>query len=245
MNIFSMKNIKILALLVSAFFLLNFNHQASEVFAQNSKKPFSIKDNFLKLDSSKGQLFQISTEKSKIRFYVYRAGFLASLGHNHVISTPKFEAFCFLGNLLEDSQCTLGLKLEDLEIDNPQHRQIAGADFSSQPSKDDINGTREHMLGADNLQADQFPHLIIKTGSITGKTPEINASIIIELHGQTFTYPIKAQLTKNIDELQLKGSFSIKQSDFGIKPFSALGGVLAVQDEIKITFDLIAYKVNS
>jgi len=240
-----MKNIKLLGLFVTAFILLNFHHHVSQVFAQNVKKPFLIKDNFSKLDPLKGQLFQVSTDKSKIRFFVYRAGLFSSLGHNHVISTPKFEAYCFFGNLLEDSQCALGLRLEDLEVDNPQYRQIAGSDFSSQPSKDDISGTKDHMLGAENLQADQFPHLIIRTGPITGKIPEMNTSIIVELHGQTFTYPIKAQLTRNVDELQIKGSFSIKQSDFGIKPFSALGGVLAVQDEIKVTFDLIANKVNS
>jgi polyisoprenoid-binding protein YceI len=98
------------------------------------------------------------------------------------------------------------------------------------------------MLGVDNLQADQFPLLIIKTGPITGKVPEMNTSLIIELHGKTFTYPIKVLFTKNLDTLQIKGNFSMKQSDFGIQPYSALGGVLAVQDEIKVTFDLIANK---
>jgi len=237
-----MKNIKVFALLFTTFLFLNFNHTSSQAFAQNSIKSFAIKESFAKLDSSKGQLFQVSTEKSKIRFLVYSAGLFPSLGHNHVISTPQFESYCYLGNLLEDSQCSLGLRLADLEIDNPQHRQVAGADFSSQPSKEDINGTRNHMLGIDNLQADQYPLLIIKTGSITGKVPEMNTSLIIELHGKTFTYPIKVLLTKNLDTLQIKGNFSMKQSDFGIQPYSALGGVLAVQDEIKVTFDLIANK---
>ena len=46
----------------------------------------------------------------------------------------------------------------------------------------------------------------------------------------------EAQINKTI------GQVCIHLVDSEIEPYSALGGVLAVQDEIKVTFDLIANK---
>jgi hypothetical protein len=36
------------------------------------------------------------------------------------------------------------------------------------------------------------------------------------------------------------GELTLKQSDFGITPFSVLGGALAVQDQLELRFELSA-----
>ena len=41
------------------------------------------------------------------------------------------------------------------------------------------------------------------------------------------------------DRLVVAGAFVLRQSDFGIKPFSVLGGLLAVEDELVVEFRLI------
>jgi hypothetical protein len=47
----------------------------------------------------------------------------------------------------------------------------------------------------------------------------------------------------NVDVLQNRiianGSFVLRQSDFGIQPYSVLGGLLAVQNEVVIEFMLV------
>ena len=40
------------------------------------------------------------------------------------------------------------------------------------------------------------------------------------------------------ERLSVQGALVLKQSDFGIKPFSVFGGILAVQDEIVVEFTL-------
>ena len=42
--------------------------------------------------------------------------------------------------------------------------------------------------------------------------------------------------------LRAFGEFSLRQSDYGIKPVSAVGGGLKVKDEVKFTFDIVARK---
>jgi hypothetical protein len=40
--------------------------------------------------------------------------------------------------------------------------------------------------------------------------------------------------------LRAHGSLRIRQSDFGIEPFTVLAGALGVEDELELSFDLLA-----
>jgi hypothetical protein len=42
--------------------------------------------------------------------------------------------------------------------------------------------------------------------------------------------------------LHVAGDFSVRQSDYEIKPVSAAGGAVKMKDEIKLSFDIIARK---
>ncbi len=42
------------------------------------------------------------------------------------------------------------------------------------------------------------------------------------------------------DRLRAQGRFAIRQSWFGVEPFSALGGALRVQDWLTVEFDVVA-----
>jgi hypothetical protein len=40
--------------------------------------------------------------------------------------------------------------------------------------------------------------------------------------------------------LRISGEFSLRQSDYGIKPVSFAGGALRLKDELKFNFELVA-----
>jgi hypothetical protein len=40
--------------------------------------------------------------------------------------------------------------------------------------------------------------------------------------------------------LRISGEFSLRQSDYGIKPFKAAGGALRLKDEVKFNCELVA-----
>jgi hypothetical protein len=42
--------------------------------------------------------------------------------------------------------------------------------------------------------------------------------------------------------LRISGGFPLRQSDYGIQPFSFVGGALRLKDEIKFSFELVARK---
>jgi hypothetical protein len=44
--------------------------------------------------------------------------------------------------------------------------------------------------------------------------------------------------------MDVTGTFAIEQSKFGIAPFSILGGAIAVQDRVSISFRLRALRMH-
>ena len=42
--------------------------------------------------------------------------------------------------------------------------------------------------------------------------------------------------------LRANGEFSVRQTDYGIKPVSVAGGALKLKDELKCSFDIVARK---
>jgi hypothetical protein len=42
--------------------------------------------------------------------------------------------------------------------------------------------------------------------------------------------------------LRVRGRFALNQTNFGMTPFSLLGGALAVQDQVDIAFELVGLR---
>ena len=64
----------------------------------------------------------------------------------------------------------------------------------------------------------------------------------LTLHGVTRPQKVPARIAVTGDMLRAFGEFSLRQSDYNIKPVSAVGGGLKVKDEVKFTFDIVARK---
>ena len=186
-----------------------------------------------------GQVFRMVPERSSIRAYAFRAGRGAKFGHNHVLSAPTFEGYLYLapqGNA--DSRFDLALRLDQLVFDVPEHRAALGPAFASAISAEDTASTRNNMLGDNNFQAARYPWLRIRSVQIVGEAPKLAAKVAINLHGQTREQWTPLTVTGLPGEARAQGMLVIRQSDFGIKPFSVFGGILAVHDEVVVEFSL-------
>jgi hypothetical protein len=192
------------------------------------------------LGKTDGKVFTLDPKASQVRIYAFRAGRAAKVGHNHVLSAPQFVGFAFLPSAATaNARFDLEFRLDQLEIDNPDYRAPLGAAFSSTLTAAAIEGTREHMLGADNLEADQFPYVRIHSIQVSGESPKFAAQVEVELHGQKRQMWIPLSVDGLPGHLHVSGSFVLRQTDFGARPYSVLGGLLAVQDEVIIEFSLV------
>ncbi|MCV2369869.1 hypothetical protein [Roseateles oligotrophus] len=188
-------------------------------------------------------LLQIDAAASVLNVHVFRAGRAAKLGHNHVLNAPKLKGFVSLpaGDLdLASAGFELALRLDELQLDAPEARAALGAGWASTLSPEMIAATRANMLGEKGLQADAYPLLRLRSLALKGAYPKLAALVEVELHGRRQQQWLALHASLEGGSLRARGAMVLRQSDYGLTPFSVAGGLLAVQDELLIEFDLLA-----
>lgn len=186
--------------------------------------------------------YVLDAARSDVRFLVYRAGALAAFGHNHVIEAKDLTGDVYLAGDIRASGFSLTLPVANLTVDDAAARQVEGPDFASQPSDAAIDGTRKNMLGPALLDAEHFPEISIRSVKLLGPDWDLDATVRITLHGASRDVTVPIAIERGDGTLSVTGAFDIRQSDFGITPFSILGGGLQVADTVRIRFHLVAAK---
>ena len=189
-----------------------------------------------------GTRFALDAAQSSVRIHAFRAGRAANLGHNHVLSVPRLQGLLLVpeGEKAAGARFELSFRLDELELDAPALRAALGPAWASLMSAEAIAATRVNMLGEGNLQAERFPEVRLRSRQIVGEWPKLVAELEIELHGQRRPQWLPLQAEMAAGRVKARGSLVIRQSDFGIAPFSVMGGLLAVRDELLIEFELVA-----
>jgi polyisoprenoid-binding protein YceI len=170
---------------------------------------------------------------------VYRGGTLARLGHDHVVAARKIDGYVLASGAF--ARADLQVALNSLTVDEPALRAQAG--FETQPSQKDIDGTRRNMTEK-VLDVERFPFIRVHVERLEGDASRVAAKVDVALHGVTRTLSVPVEIERpSAETLYVDGRFSINQTDFGIAPYSILGGALQVLDRLDIEFRLHATRV--
>jgi polyisoprenoid-binding protein YceI len=187
--------------------------------------------------------YTVDAAGSEVRFLVYKAGALAAFGHDHTVDARGFKGDLYLAPKFDASSFSLNLPVAGFVVDEPASRQTEGPDFAKQPSPGAVQGTTTNMLGPGTLDATHYPEVLIQCVQIGGSADKVEVTVRITLHGVARDLQLPITLTRAGDDLTASGSFDIKQSEFGITPFSAVGGGLQVADTLKVKFRILGHKV--
>lgn len=175
-------------------------------------------------------VLHIDSAQSLIAVTVRRGGVLARLGHDHVVAARTIT-----GTVTpDDNRAEFQFRLDQMTVDEPALRQTAG--LAKQPSQDAIDGTRTNML-TKVLDAESYPLVHVRV-TRTSEGQPLHAAIT--LHGVTRGYEIPATIGIHQGAITVAGTVNLKQTDFGLVPFSVMGGAMAVQDEMELRFTLVA-----
>ena len=182
-------------------------------------------------------VFRVDPALSLVVIEVRRGGSLARFGHDHLVASHDVT-----GSIAPDEgHADLRLPLAALVVDEPALRVEAG--FDTQPSAADIAATHRNMQEK-VLETDRYPDALIALNSIGAGNGAQQLRAAITLHGTTLFVDTAARLEKSAEEMSVTGTIAIDQSEFGIAPFSVLGGALTVQDRVKITFRIRARRLD-
>jgi polyisoprenoid-binding protein YceI len=164
----------------------------------------------------------VDTTRSTVTVRVFKAGLLRALADDHTIEAPLAD-----GSL--DDSATPSVHIA---VDARRMRVLDPG-----VSRQDRQAVQMRMLGPEVLDADRFPHIRFRSVAIRrGDTDRWSVRGELEIHGQT--RPVTVDVVRA--QGHYKGSASLKQSDFGIKPIRIVGGTVKVKDDIRIEFDIVA-----
>ncbi len=184
--------------------------------------------------------YSIDSANSILRVFVGKAGPLARMGHNHVVHTKELTGEIILATDLLNSSASFSFPVQSFVVDDAEERELAGAEFESQPGESAIAGTRTNMLSEGVLNAEMFPGISVraKPTEITDETWSF--ALELELLGQTIELVVPAQVVLNADSVAVTATFALDHSDLGLEPFSALGGSLRVAGQLDFKLDIVA-----
>ena len=181
-------------------------------------------------------VFRVDPRESLVVIEVRRAGSLARLGHDHVVASHEVGGYV----APDEGRADLYVALGRLSVDEAALRTEAG--FDTQPAESDIDGTRANMLGK-VLEAEKFPFALIRVSGAGTRQGEVTLSVAITLHGITRTLQAPARIDADSGGMSVTGRLSFEQTDFGITPYSLLGGAIAVKNAVELRFRIRARRL--
>jgi polyisoprenoid-binding protein YceI len=185
------------------------------------------------------QSYEVDPDASRI---FVKVGAATRLGHEHGVQ----------GNL-KSGKLTLGgdgeliFDMASFAADTPESRKRVGLG-KKKVSANEAKKVTAAMTSAEVLDVGQYPTAKYRISSITpldnqvaGDPGSYQLEGSFTLHGTERKLQVNAKLKRADKDGQSKltGTFTILQTDFGIKPYSALGGLAKVADELEITGDVV------
>lgn len=183
-------------------------------------------------------VYRVDPASSIVVIEVRRSGSLARLGHDHVVASHDVGGYV----VPADGRADLYVPLVKLVVDEAKLRAEAG--FETQPSESDIEGTRANMLTS-VLEAERFPFALIRVSGTDVSKGSAHMKVSITLHGTTRTPEVPAQIETAENQLVVTSRFSFDQTDFGMTPFTILGGAIAVRNQVDLHFRIRATRLGS
>lgn len=196
-----------------------------------------------------GTPYQIVPQASLLTILVYRGGVLASAGHNHVIASHELSGTIYVPSAILKSSFEVHVPVDTLTVDEPALRaQQPAEEFPADVPESAREGTRHNMLGEALLDAQHNPEIVLNAlqlepaGESAADSGTVLAHVRSRVRGQLHDFTAQVHYRLGGDgALEASGEFPLRQSELGLTPFSAMLGALQVQDEMRVSFHIVAH----
>jgi polyisoprenoid-binding protein YceI len=190
-----------------------------------------------------GTPYTVDGAASLLTIRAYRGGTLGAAGHNHVIASHALTGTIYATPDPLRSSFEVHLPLESLTVDEEALRADEhSGDFPPGVPQSARDGTRRNMLGEQLLDAGRFPEIVLHAVSLTpgDSAGVVQARVQATVRGGEHEFSLPVSYQRSGALLTVSGETALKQSELGLKPFSALLGALQVQDEMRLRFRIVA-----
>jgi polyisoprenoid-binding protein YceI len=179
--------------------------------------------------------YRLVADQSTFSVQAFSEGLLSAFGHDPILAIKDFAGEVqFVPGSFESASVKLTIAADSIVLSNEVKEK----------DRLEIEQTMREQV----LEISKYPEIVFSSANISVTRlaeGRYRARVIgdVTLHGATQkSLWITAETTVAADSLRAKGEFSLKQTDFGIKPFSAAGGTIKLKNELKFSFDIGAQK---
>ena len=179
--------------------------------------------------------YLIDAKRSTFIVRAFATGMLSAFGHSPTIAIQDYQGEVqFTSSNLEEASLRMVIEAASLTV----------TDDISHKDRQEI----ERKMHNEVLETGGFPEIVYecpKPSSMQKIADGLYSVMLngeLSLHGVTRNQPVPARVTLKADTLRAAGEFSVRSSDYEIKPVSAAGGTVKLKDELKLSFDVTARK---
>ncbi|HEX8772759.1 MAG TPA: YceI family protein [Pyrinomonadaceae bacterium] len=179
--------------------------------------------------------YRLVADQSRFTVQAFAEGLFSAFGHDPVIAIRDFTGeVVFTPVTLSNASVRMTVRTDSL----------AASDDVKEKDRAEI----DRMMHADVLETAKYAEIVFTSTNVTASRlgeGRYRARVIgdLQLHGVTQkNLWIQTELTVKEERLRAQGQFSLKQTDYRIKPVKVAGGTLKVRNELKFSFDIIAEK---
>jgi polyisoprenoid-binding protein YceI len=179
------------------------------------------------------RIWRVDRSQSRLVVHVFRKGLLSPALHDHHFVPERWSATVAFDPARPD---VVDIRVT-VAADSLRDRQ-------PELSPDDIRKVEAQARGPKGLDAERYPVIAFTADrlELSGPPSEAAGSArgvlagVLELHGRArpVRTPLRARWTAG--SLDAEGEMSVNQSDFGIEPYRALLGAIAVHDRVSVEF---------
>ena len=172
----------------------------------------------------------ILTPASRFEVKTGKAGLLGFAGHGHLVRARASSGqIVYYPNSRADSRVEVVVPVDSLEVLTP-------------PDTTEIRKVTETMR-SEVLHPDRYALITFVSTTVSPAGDGLEVHGRLTLAGQTRDVAVVMRLEAAGDTLRATGSFSVKQSDFGIRPYrGGPAGTVRVADRVEFNLSAVAIR---
>ncbi len=181
----------------------------------------------------KTRAYTIDLSQSQVLVILTQEGLMARRYPNHRVEVRNFSGKIEV-SLKDESQAAVEIEAESKSLTNVDQNM-------SEFERKEFHGILNNTV----VESDKFPKIkFVSAAASDAKKSGANLSFTLSgdltLHGVTkqVSFPVNVTMTK--EQLRATGEGKLKQSDFGMKPYSGGLGMIKIGDEVKVNFVIVA-----
>ena len=181
----------------------------------------------------KTRVYTIDLSQSSVTATLMQEGFISRRYPNHRVEVKNFDGRIEVSQK-DETQIAVEVEAEAKSLTNADEGMT---DFERREF--------HNVLNNDVLESGKFPTIKFVSTSISdaSKSGEarkftLNGDLTLRDATKPVSFPVTVMISK--DRLRATGEAELKQSDFGIKPYSGKLGLIKIGDVIKIKFEIVA-----